>query len=164
MVLDLKDLFAGKVKNIFDNYQLEMSIDEFEKSFLSISPITINYNIKNQADVITLKALVYFSFTHSCDRCTKTVEVKENYEFNHILVNNNECDEDDEYISLNDFKLDLDNLIKEDILLKIPAKILCSEDCKGLCPKCGKDLNEGPCDCPNDNIDPRLEALRDLLN
>ena len=52
-----------------------------------------------------------------------------------------------EYIQVDDYKLDLDELIRTDILLELPTKFLCKEDCKGLCPTCGKNLNEGACDC-----------------
>ena len=58
--------------------------------------------------------------------------------------------------------MDLDELVRADLLLELPTKVLCREDCKGLCPKCGKDLNFGPCDCKKE-IDPRWQALSDLF-
>ena len=60
-------------------------------------------------------------------------------------------------------ELDLDELIYSDIILLTPTKFLCKEDCKGLCPTCGKNLNEGDCACAKQQTDPRLEALRQLL-
>lgn len=48
------------------------------------------------------------------------------------------------------------------LLLAVPTKILCSENCAGLCPKCGKNLNEGPCSCSDESIDPRWDALKNL--
>jgi len=56
--------------------------------------------------------------------------------------------------------LDIMPQIEESIFSLLPTKVLCREDCKGLCPNCGKDLNEGECDCKDDSIDPRLDALR----
>ena len=67
------------------------------------------------------------------------------------------------YILVPDGKLDLSQLALEDVFLSLPSKLLCSEDCKGICPQCGKNLNEGPCDCKKE-IDPRLAALLDLLD
>ena len=52
--------------------------------------------------------------------------------------------------------------IRETVYTLIPTKVLCREDCKGLCPSCGKNLNEGECSCKNEDIDPRLEALRNF--
>lgn len=56
-------------------------------------------------------------------------------------------------------ELDISDLIREQVLLAVPMKPLCVEDCKGLCPKCGKDLNEGACGCKTDEVDPRLAPL-----
>ena len=50
-----------------------------------------------------------------------------------------------------------------DLLLELPSKMLCQEDCRGLCPICGKDLNEGPCGCEHDTTDPRWDALKSLF-
>jgi uncharacterized protein len=59
-------------------------------------------------------------------------------------------------------ELDLTQVAREQILLNLPEQVLCREDCKGICPKCGSDLNEGDCTCSDDNIDPRWAALKDL--
>ncbi len=58
--------------------------------------------------------------------------------------------------------LDLTPLLREEIILDTPMGVLCRPDCAGLCPTCGKNLNEGPCDCDRDEIDPRLAALKAL--
>lgn len=59
-------------------------------------------------------------------------------------------------------ELDLAQVAREQILLNLPDQVLCREDCKGICPTCGKDLNEGECGCGGDDIDPRWAALKDL--
>jgi uncharacterized protein len=59
-------------------------------------------------------------------------------------------------------ELDLTQVAREQILLNLPEQVLCREDCKGICPTCGSDLNEGDCTCSDDNIDPRWAALKDL--
>jgi len=61
-------------------------------------------------------------------------------------------------------EIDLDELIKEQVLLSMPIKPLCRPECKGLCLKCGKNLNEGACQCERDEIDARLEILKKLKN
>lgn len=60
-------------------------------------------------------------------------------------------------------ELDLQELLKEQILLNKQMKPLCGEHCKGICPKCGKDLNTGQCNCSQREIDPRLEVLKNFL-
>ncbi len=59
--------------------------------------------------------------------------------------------------------LDMTEVLRQDVLVALPVHVLCRDDCKGLCPTCGKNLNEGPCECPADT-DPRWAVLRDLLN
>lgn len=71
------------------------------------------------------------------------------------------------YLSPDQDKIDLSEDVKELTLLALPMKHLCDENCKGLCPKCGKDLNEGPCDCKVDEVHPVWEPLlklKDKLN
>jgi len=63
-----------------------------------------------------------------------------------------------------DMNLDLSEVVREDMLLSQPMQPLCRPDCKGLCPNCGKNWNDGPCDCPTDEGDPRLLVLRQLLD
>lgn len=76
-----------------------------------------------------------------------------------------EEEDNDDYILVDEsFKLDLDELLRSDILLELPYKYLCREDCKGLCPSCGKNLNEGPCSCNLHQVDPRLEVLKKLID
>jgi len=62
-----------------------------------------------------------------------------------------------------DHHIDLDPVLREAVIVSMPMRVLCRAECAGLCPTCGKDLNEGPCDCLADDIDPRMAALRALL-
>lgn len=163
MILDLKKLFVEDIKKVSGSYQIDNLISLTDPMFL-FSPIKVNYNIENNAGLVELKASVDFNISHPCDRCTKQVEINCKYKFKHILVTSIDNEENDEYILLDNFKINLDEVITEDILLRIPSKILCKPDCKGLCQECGKDLNEGPCQCSKDFIDPRLEVLKSLLN
>ena len=80
----------------------------------------------------------------------------------HTFVPSVENEDQDDYIVLPDLVLELDALAEEDLVLNLPSKVLCQEDCKGLCPTCGKNLNDGPCDC-KEPVDPRLAGLLDLL-
>ncbi|MBQ4347748.1 MAG: DUF177 domain-containing protein [Firmicutes bacterium] len=88
-----------------------------------------------------------------CDRCLAPVEIKLEFSFFEEIVN-----------VLGDKTIDLSPFIKEGLISALPMKAVCSEDCKGLCPICGNNLNEGACDCKEDNIDPRFNALRSIFN
>jgi uncharacterized protein len=68
----------------------------------------------------------------------------------------------DAFVIPEHMNLDFSPIVREDMLLSMPMRLLCRPDCKGLCPKCGKNLNEGPCDCPPDDGNPRLSSLDQL--
>ena len=80
----------------------------------------------------------------------------------HTFVTELNDNQNDEYMLVPTMRFDLEGLATEDVLLYLPSKFLCREDCKGICPTCGKDLNDGPCGCKKE-IDPRLAALTQLL-
>ena len=103
-----------------------------------------------------------------CARCLKPVSLEISGELGYLYYPRKagEPDELDEYMTveanLSGRVIDVMPQIQESIYTLIPTKILCREDCKGLCPECGADLNEGSCSCKRENIDPRLEALRNF--
>ena len=147
MILHLKHLFDidGEVKN------LDFSINPEDLSYLSVlksfsSPIAIKGKVENRAGVVTLTYISKFSMNLSCDRCLKGFNREYEYKFEHILIQGANTD-NDEYIVCKDNTLDLNELAISDLLLQLPTKILCRDDCRGLCYVCGQDLNEGECNC-----------------
>jgi uncharacterized protein len=72
--------------------------------------------------------------------------------------------EDEEVFAINrNHIVDLSELVRQTLLVNLPLQPLCRDACAGLCPQCGKNWNEGPCDCPTETLDPRFAALADLL-
>jgi uncharacterized protein len=109
--------------------------------------------------------------TIHCCRCSKefSLPVKERFDFRAIppldlkFPETQELSSDDlEVTFLEGEEIDLEEIIRENIYLSIPLRALCSESCPGLCPHCGKDLNEGNCGCTEGNLDPRFQALETL--
>jgi uncharacterized protein len=98
-----------------------------------------------------------------CDRCAKPFSREKRVHFETLLATSLENADNDDIVLLQDEKLELDELMSDVFLLALDTKNLCKEDCKALCPVCGKDLNEGNCGCSANEADPRFEALRDLL-
>ena len=102
-----------------------------------------------------------------CARCLKPVSLEISGKLMYLYCSHDTQEiNDDEYmpVDIEHFGRVLDVMpqIQENIYTLIPTKILCREDCRGLCPNCGADLNEGECSCKNYDIDPRLEALRNF--
>lgn len=112
------------------------------------SPLSLRGNVYNRAGVVTLDYSISALMTLTCDRCLLEFENVFEYDFSHILVTelNGDADED-EYVVCKNTVLELDELAISDLLLQLPSKILCREDCRGLCSKCGHNLNDGDCGC-----------------
>lgn len=164
MFLDLKKVFTNEDESVTFNYQLDMDDIEFGGYFPFITPINISGNVNNLGGIVYLNVRADFNYCHPCDRCMADVNKKFKYLFKHILASENDNISNNDCVILDEFKLDLDKLIKDDLLLELPSKVLCNDNCKGLCPKCGKNLNEDSCGCDRYQIDPRLEVLKNLID
>ena len=120
--------------------------------------------IQNIASVVDLKLDIEFEYSAPCDRCGVAASNKHTVTILKSLATSLERQESDTIIVVPDMQLEVDELVYTEVVLNLPSKHLCKEDCKGLCYKCGKNLNEGDCDCENSEPDPRFEKLRELLN
>ena len=106
-----------------------------------------------------------------CDRCLQPVELPVSADFALEYISGAdyessavaELTEDELSVSVFDGEtIDVDEIVKEQILLTVPTRMLCREDCKGICPECGTDRNTGECNCVTNDIDPRWAALKNL--
>lgn len=164
MIIDLADVFLNVGRCVEKKFSFDMSDLVINDVSPFISPVDADVIVRNCAGLVTAYISVSFAFVVPCDRCFKTFSNGLNYKFSHILVSGADESFDNDFIALKEYKLDLDELLKSDILLEIPSKNLCKDDCKGICPECGKDLNEAGCSCTEYQIDPRLEALKKLID
>ncbi|MGN1480982.1 YceD family protein [Porcipelethomonas sp.] len=102
----------------------------------------------NRADVVHMNYSVKFTLNIVCDRCLKELKRDFFYEFEHVIVSALSSDSDEsEFIVAENYRVDISEIALSDLLLELPTKLLCSDDCKGLCPVCGCDLNESECNC-----------------
>jgi len=105
-----------------------------------------------------------------CARCLTSVEGTFALDFDRTVAAEGSISEeqleemDDAYVMIRDGKLDVDEPLREELLMCFPMRLLCEEDCPGLCPKCGKPRREGACGCPEKEIDPRLAVLQKWLD
>lgn len=102
-----------------------------------------------------------------CGRCLSDVEQELPLAINLIFSVEDEAvldDEDDPHAALTDGVLDVETLLGGEILTELPSKALCRPDCKGLCPKCGQNLNEGECGCDRFVPDPRMQKFLDVFS
>lgn len=123
--------------------------------------------LKNIMNCVTLKLHVEVAYHTVCDRCMSPVIIPVSFDFESIVKV-----DDDSVVSIDSDavlidssnELDVKELVINLLLMNLPMKTLCKQDCKGLCPTCGADLNLGGCGCEKKQIDPRLEVLKKLLD
>lgn len=163
MIIDFRTVFGTGENRVDIDYDLDLSDLEYYGFHPIAKPAKVTGSVTESAGVLRLKVSVSLLYSASCDRCATEVSRQMDFEFSHILVNEISGDDNDELIVLDDMKLDLDELLRTNVILSLPTKFLCRDDCKGICQTCGADLNKGACDCSTEKIDPRLEALKQLL-
>lgn len=164
MRLNLKKLFSEEDETLSFDYTMDLSSVELNGVRPFVSPVEVKGSARSRDGFPRLDAEVSFDFSVPCDRCAEKIDRRYRYSFSHVLVKSLEDRDEDRYVEVKDDTLDLDELMREDILLELPTKFLCREDCRGLCPTCGKNLNEGPCGCGASEGDPRMQVLKDLLH
>ncbi len=120
--------------------------------------------VRNTAGVLVLEASLTTNLHGTCDRCAADFEREINYAVNAVLVREleNEDEADEWTFLLENDCADLDEILTTAFVLNMDSKLLCKEDCKGLCFRCGKNLNDGECNC-RPETDPRLAVLGQLL-
>jgi len=128
------------------------------------SPVSVWGEVKNIAGTIMLNMNISADLSCECDRCLKPFTRRMELSFEADLVTEIHDETCDDLILIEENKLDIEALAYEHILLEIPAKHLCSLECKGLCPVCGTDLNMNTCNCDTRAVDPRLEALKKFFS
>ncbi|MDR9854493.1 DUF177 domain-containing protein [Paenibacillus sp. VCA1] len=118
-------------------------------------------------DAVEVQGKLSVELDMACSRCLKPVHQHLNIPFHErfklVKAPEEIQDEDDDTIYVDDETVDLVPYVEESFVLHIPMTAVCKEDCKGLCPNCGADLNEGACDCDTETVDPRLAALKDFF-
>ena len=164
MILDLKSIFLCEGSVLERELVQDMSETAVDGVKPFVSPVRVDVTAENRAGLVKLSLATSFNFQKPCDRCGTDVIREIHYSFEHYLVTSLSGDQNDDYIETPDYTLDIDELLRSDIILELPSKYLCREDCKGLCPVCGANRNIVQCDCTINHTDPRLEALRQLMN
>ena len=118
-----------------------LDISELDPAF---SDVKVEGKIKNIAGVLTIKAVISGTYTAVCDRCMEEASLKLEAKLDTIFDIN---EAKDDSLTLENGKIDLVRTAYDALSLEIPMVILCKEDCKGICPHCGKNLNLEECDC-----------------
>ena len=146
MILDMKRLFD--VTDEQEEFSFDIGTDELKERVFSVvfaSPLAVSGRAYNRAGIVNVDLKCVFTLAHVCDRCLAEFEREYSFEFSHVCMRDHSSN--DEHIVVENNTHDLSDLAISDFLLQLPTKILCREDCRGLCYVCGQNLNEGECNC-----------------
>ena len=149
----------------------EITLDMFS-SRLGDFPISrkapVELHICNQENAaVLITGTVDIEVMIPCARCLEEVptrihfDIDKEFRLENSAINDEEMEDIDYLIG---FDLDVDKLIYGEILVNWPMKVLCKEDCKGICKVCGMNLNKGDCNCQRTELDPRMAAIQDVFN
>ena len=163
MRLELRDIIHIPGASRDFAYELDLSgVKLFgEKPFTR--PVQVAGTVRNMAGALQLTGRAETVLDTRCDRCLKPMDLEMSVPVETLLAEELEDEENDEIVLLENGGVELDEVFSTACILAMDGKHLCKEDCKGLCPTCGKDLNEGPCNCGKE-LDPRLAVLAKLLD
>ncbi len=172
MKLDLRAMLAGECRTLTIDFTLlpVTDPDDQRSNLWGVrfpSPMEVKGEIVNTAGYMRMCLDLSLDYTAPCARCLTDVDGTFTFSLEKTVAPRNLLEglgEDalDDYAIVEDGFLDMDEQLLELVELEFPTRILCRPDCKGLCDKCGHDLNDGPCDC-REEIDPRLAPLAAML-
>ncbi len=172
MRLDLRPLLSGDKLLTFD---FNLSLDEFSDNASTYlygvsfpSPMKVTGRITNTAGYMLLTLSLSVDYSAVCARCLEPIDGSFALDLEKTVASKDMLEDIpeerlDDYEIIEDGFLDLDAQLIEQLEMQFPSKILCKEDCLGLCQRCGKNLNHEKCDCDANEIDPRLLPFKALL-
>jgi len=164
MVLDISKLINNDGASISISQDLVFDSVSFNGQDISFtSPMHIEGDVKNIDGLLYMVLSCVVGYVSQCSRCLAPVEEKLDFTIKEVFSKTELENENDDVIILNSNEIDLKEIAEQGFCCALPITNLCSEDCKGLCPVCGCNLNTESCDCEVDNVDPRLAALKDFL-
>lgn len=155
LIIDLtKYQEKGSYTTITGEY-LPEDIDYFQREITVNEPLNVKIDVFADDDEFVFTGKLKGGYQLACTRCLD--QFRYSFETDlEFVIGKSEID-DLAHVNLN-------NKLKENLILTIPSKALCSSDCEGICSQCGQNLNISTCDCEQDDIDPRLEKLGELYN
>ncbi len=169
MIIDISKVVKSINKEISEEVSIEL--DFFDSRLgkfpiLQKSPVVLN--IANQENkTLFIRGTVDVTLSIPCGRCLEEVptqicfDIDKKLDINESSLVDDEMEENDYLIG---FELDVDKLVYAEILVNWPMKVLCKEDCEGICKVCGANLNKGDCGCQRTELDPRMAAIQDIFS
>lgn len=169
MQINISEIISTNYKSEVYSAYLDMQsfeLDGVSYDFIRKEPVQLI--IRNEGNsIVRISGEVNVVFDIPCSRCLTSVPTDMIFDFERKIdfrkLREEQSDDLDETSFMEESSLDVDRLVAGEILVRFPMKTLCRDDCKGLCFRCGKNLNEGECGCDRASLDPRMSAIQDIF-
>ena len=166
MLINLSDVLSEQHKPIIQDVVPELEKVKLASGIFSIiSKVPMHIEITHiSGKELMIEGCACISTEIPCDRCL--IPVSEELDLRFAKRVNLEMEDEtelDEANYIDGYYLDVDQLLYNEILIGWPMKILCCEDCRGICSSCGQNLNKGTCECEDTSLDPRMSVVRDVF-
>ena len=167
MVFNMGPILRGEIN------RMEISYDLTPEPVADVTfpeSAHVKGELTDEGGYMRLHLTAHLPYHTQCARCLAPIEGVFALDFDRTVAAEGSISEeqleqmDDAYVMIRDGKLDVDEPLREELLMCFPMRLLCEEDCPGLCPKCGKPKREGECGCSEREIDPRLAVLQKWLD
>ena len=171
MRIELENMEDGR-GNFAHTYQPE-ELNLIDERVRVTEPISVNGRVRKSGSEVNVSGRVETRVNVECDRCLNTLEMPVSAGFKLQYITGQEYENscatelttDEMALSVFDGEaIDVDEIVREQILLSVPDHALCDENCRGICSMCGTNLNAGSCECKSSEVDPRWAALRNFKN
>ena len=164
MLLGLSKIIDSPGASVSFSTSVDLSDLRYGVSYPVTEPVLASGQVRNTAGVLVMTGSIKTCIHGTCDRCAADFDREIDFPIDVVLVTElaNEDSEDEWVFPLEGDSADLDDIVRTVFVLNLDSKLLCKDDCKGLCCRCGKNLNDGPCNCRKE-LDPRFAALKQLL-
>ncbi|MDR0862845.1 MAG: DUF177 domain-containing protein [Oscillospiraceae bacterium] len=162
MILDLREIVGVPGQRAVFDYEPDLARAVFDPITAILPHARAVGEVRNGAGAMSFTATLDVSFTFICSRCAGEFTRDMHREVTLHLTDDEETGDDPDMYWLESDFLDVDELLVTVLILDAEQRMLCREDCSGLCVRCGSDLNDGDCGCPSET-DPRLAELERFL-
>lgn len=174
MILDISSLLSGEKNRLEIDYSLPVVSPSGETHAVNLAgvefpqPASVKGQITDNAGYMRLTLSIVLPYETVCARCARPLSGAFSVTFERTVVPEGMVEDaeekEEDFVVVTGGKLDIDEQLLEILEIEFPTRVLCKEDCKGLCQRCGKDLNEGPCDCPTEEMHPAFAKLLEMFD
>ena len=164
MRVDMTAILNGKSDRVDFDFLWDGAAQVFPE-FDFIGDVAVRGEVTNRSGYMLLTLNADLKYRTVCARCLEEIERSLSLSLSkNVALPDSLNGEDDDYVLVEDSGIELHQCVQELLFLELPSRDLCKEDCRGLCVRCGKNLNHGECGCNRKEIDPRLAVLQKFLD